>query len=89
MVVLVQVMARDTSREAYNKIKEMGLLSQRRWEVYDILYSHGPMTGGEICDVIRQRWASKKQGDSFNTIAGLVVKGLFKPLYAVARLIQA
>jgi len=44
-------MTRQTSIEAYNKIKENGLLSKRRWEVYDILFRHGPMTAGEIFKV--------------------------------------
>ena len=41
-------MARDTSIEAYHKIKENGMLSSRRWEAYEILFHHGPMTCGEL-----------------------------------------
>ena len=38
---------RKTSRDAYNIIKENGLLSQRRFEVYDALYQFGPLTVNE------------------------------------------
>ena len=38
---------RDTSIEAYNKIKADGLLSRLRFDVYDIIFHHGPMTQGE------------------------------------------
>lgn len=41
-------MARETSAEAYQLIKNNGLLSRRRFQVYDALYHYGPMTTGEI-----------------------------------------
>ncbi len=41
-------MVRETSVEAYRKIKENGLLSTKRMEVYDILYEYGPLTGMEL-----------------------------------------
>lgn len=41
-------MIRDTSREAYNKIKAEGLLSKRRWQVYDALTQYGPCTANEL-----------------------------------------
>lgn len=39
---------RETSLEAYNRIKDEGLLSERRFEVYEITYLHGPGTAGEL-----------------------------------------
>jgi len=39
---------RRTSLEAYTQIKESGLLSGRRWQVYDALYHHGPCTASEL-----------------------------------------
>lgn len=39
---------RQTSVDAYNQIKSEGLLSVRRWETYDPLYHHGPMTAGQV-----------------------------------------
>ncbi len=41
-------MIRQTSRDAYNEIKTNGLLSERRWQVYSLLYEHGPLTGSEM-----------------------------------------
>lgn len=41
-------MIRQTSIEAYHKIKEDGTLSSSRWHVYEILYKHGPLTAGEL-----------------------------------------
>lgn len=40
-------MVRETSQEAYFKIKDDGLLSERRWQVYDVLFRFGPLTGNE------------------------------------------
>lgn len=39
---------RETSIEAYRTIREEGLLSQRRFQVYDLLYQHGPCTANEL-----------------------------------------
>lgn len=41
-------MTRDTSIETYCKIKDSGLLSKRRFEVYSLLYEWGPLTGSQI-----------------------------------------
>ncbi len=41
-------MIRQTSIEAYQTIRESGLLSRRRLEAYDILFNHGPMTAQEL-----------------------------------------
>lgn len=41
-------MVRRTSVEAYHAIQENGLLSLRRWQVYEVLYDIGPATGGEV-----------------------------------------
>lgn len=39
---------RQTSVEAYRKIKDSGVLSTRRWEAYHALFHHGPLTGQEL-----------------------------------------
>lgn len=39
---------RITSLAAYNSIKERKLLSAKRFEVYECLYQHGPLTAHEI-----------------------------------------
>lgn len=41
-------MARSTSIQAYNKIKQNGLLSKLRFEVYDYVYHNGPCTAKHI-----------------------------------------
>jgi len=39
---------RRTSIEAYEKIRDEGLLSKMRWIVYDLLFAHGPATAAEL-----------------------------------------
>ena len=41
-------MVRDTSIAAYNAIKNNGMLSRRRWQVYNWLYQYGPCTHNEL-----------------------------------------
>lgn len=38
---------RQTSIQTYHAIKESGLLSRRRWQCYDIVFSHGPCTANQ------------------------------------------
>jgi len=44
--------ARETSVETYNAIKNNGLLSEKRLQVYETLYELGPLTASEIADAI-------------------------------------
>jgi len=41
---------RQTSIDCYRQIQAEGLLSKRRWEIYNILYHHGPMSSNETFD---------------------------------------
>ena len=41
---------RNTSREVYERIKSEGLLSRLRFEVYEVLFQHGPLTASETWD---------------------------------------
>lgn len=41
-------MTRETSIEAYHKVKETGMLSTLRLAVFKILCDHGPLTAGEM-----------------------------------------
>lgn len=41
-------MIRETSIEAYRAIREGGLLSERRLQVYELLYHYGPCTANEL-----------------------------------------
>lgn len=56
-------MIRDTSIHAYQTIKDNGLLSERRWQVYDCLYHHGPATGNELLLKFTERFG-KFNGNS-------------------------
>lgn len=49
-------MIRETSFEAYHQIKENGLLSRRRFQVYEILFNHGPLTGSEVASKFRDQF---------------------------------
>lgn len=42
-------MTRQTSKAAYQAIMSNGTLSQRRRDVYDILYKYGPLSASEVC----------------------------------------
>ncbi len=43
---------RDTSIAVYRQIKEEGLLSKRRLQVYEIVFEHGPMTAKQLCRIV-------------------------------------
>jgi hypothetical protein len=47
---------RETSVQAFHAIRESGLLSQRRWEAYEGLYQHGPMTSSELDAAMGVGW---------------------------------
>lgn len=47
-------MTRQTSTEAFLKIKQSGLLSKRRWQVYEAVYFLGPMTSAEAFNAINR-----------------------------------
>lgn len=55
-------MARQTSIDAYNTIKENGLLSYLRFQVYEALYMSGPMTAQETWHYLRN--VSAMNGDA-------------------------
>jgi len=44
---------RKTSISVYHEMEDSGLLSERRWEVYKILWHHGPMTSNEVFQYAR------------------------------------
>ncbi len=41
-------MVRETSIAAFNAIKENGLLSKRRFQVYDFVFHNGPVTARQV-----------------------------------------
>ena len=48
-------MTRRTSKEAYQRIQEQGVLPKRRWAVYDALFHHGPATAGELTEKMKAK----------------------------------
>lgn len=58
-------MTRQTSIEAYHTIKENGLLSERRWQVYDLVFRHGPLTGNQLIQLARKEYPMLNTG-AFN-----------------------
>ena len=51
-------MIRTTSVETFNEIKSNGLLSLRRWQVYEVLYNLGPSTGAQIAKQVKAIYGS-------------------------------
>jgi hypothetical protein len=43
-------MVRQTSIDAYNAIKASGKLTELQWQVYEVIFTHGPVTQGECWD---------------------------------------
>lgn len=49
-------MVRDTSIEVYHRIEAEGLLSERRWQVYNILFHNGPLTSSELFEIFKEKY---------------------------------
>lgn len=47
-------MARKTSIKVFQQIKDEGLLSKRRWQVYSILFESGPLTGAQVAETTKK-----------------------------------
>lgn len=43
---------RQTSIEVYNQIRESGILSTRKMQVYSTLFEYGPLTQAELCNLL-------------------------------------
>ncbi len=56
---------RQTSVDCYNEIVTNGLLSKRRLEVYEIIYSNGPLTANEIVRISKVKYPNTNPS-SFN-----------------------
>ncbi len=73
-------MTRDTSVEAYREIKENGLLSKQRWEVYDLLFEYGPRTAAELWQVSPRRHTQDYRPANINRLGELRDCGVVKEL---------
>lgn len=52
---------RKTSIDTYRKIEAEGLLSKRRWQVYQVLFGKEPMTGGEVSLAFKEKFLGRFQ----------------------------
>lgn len=66
-------MARNTSVAAYQSITENGLLSRRRWEVYEVLYRFGPLTQLELAKAHFQHTQARNVQPRISELAALGV----------------
>lgn len=77
-------MVRETSIEIYNKIKETGVLSRRRFEVYGVLFENGPLTGGQVKKIlVSKQYVNGVSETVRNRITELVKMGAVKELGSV------
>lgn len=47
-------MTRQTSIDAYHEIKLKGLLSVRRFQIYDVLHRFGALTANEVFEILKK-----------------------------------
>lgn len=74
---------RQTSIEAYRKIKEEGLLSKARLDVYKALYECGPATAMEIFNFMAQRRGNKVAANVYARLSELRSVGVVRELGTV------
>ena len=62
-----------TSISTYNEIKNNGHLSAKRFQVYDLFYEFGNMTGSQVSKIYKSRFPSSKTSETIrNRITELV-----------------
>ena len=71
-------MTQRTSIETYYEIKNSGLLSEKRWKVYDIFYQNNrPLTGAEVSQIYKSNYPSSQHSETIrNRITELKEMGL-------------
>jgi Fe2+ or Zn2+ uptake regulation protein len=71
-------MTQRTSIETYYEIKNSGLLSEKRWKVYDIFYQmNRPLTGAEVSQIYKANYPSSQHSETIrNRITELKEMGL-------------
>lgn len=55
---------RSTSINTYHRIVDEGLLSQRRLQVYEILFHNGPLTGSQVARLVKSKYGSWSQSET-------------------------
>lgn len=66
-------MIRDTSILAYQQIEADGSLSRNRFEVYQCLFEHGPLTGSEVNNLLKSKSGHKR-------LSELQARGVARPV---------
>lgn len=75
------MVVRKTSLETYKTIVNSGLLSDRRLQVYDILFKCGPMTGSQVSAKMRELYGQSGYSENVrNRITELVRSGCVEEL---------
>jgi Fe2+ or Zn2+ uptake regulation protein len=69
---------RETSIDVYHKIEEEGLLSRLRFQVYSVLFHHGPMTAMEVCEKLKELKMPVKQVSVSPRMSELRDRGVVK-----------
>lgn len=55
---------RETSAAAYETIKENGLLSEKRFRVYSILFHNGPLIGSEVARIYKELYGRTSNSET-------------------------
>ena len=77
-------MIRNTSIETYKQIQNEGLLSKRRFQVYNVLYNNGPLTGAQVAVRVKKLYGSWGQSETIrNRITELRDAGVVTELNEV------
>ncbi len=71
---------RETSIEAYRTIKEQGLLSKRRMDVYESLYRCGPATAMAVFNELSKNRGNKVAANVYARLSELRTRGVVEEL---------
>ncbi len=72
--------SRQTSREAFSTIREMGILSRRRLDVYEALLGIGPATATQVANVMPGRKSSSVGANVHARLGELVKMNLVREI---------
>ena len=76
---------RKTSLSTYNEIKNNGHLSKKRFQVYDLFFEFGNLTGSEVSTLYKSRFPSSKTSETIrNRITELVKMNVVEELGVTA-----
>lgn len=76
-------MNRQTSVEAYNEIREKGLIKKLQFFTYDLLFKYGPCTSGELMERVQREhpeWAVRSLDSCAKRLPELRARGLVREL---------